>query len=551
MKQSLPTQIVTIQTRIPRDSGSAVIEALDAYADHFSRLERVAIATLSQGDSLDKNRLIRQYGITARQFNAIKRSGEGKIQSQLSNLNNYVCEFAHKIATLNRRVEKKLRSARAARSPEYQEKLFQHARRIKEKIQRLDSRKCFFEKRLAAEYPSICMGSRKLFHAQFNLTENGLDSHAQWLEKWQRERSSQFFVLGSKDETAGCQGCTIIEQDDGFYTLKIRMPDALVDLYGKYCYVTDVAFSHDRHWLEQAILSNKIRNEQARSYKKSVKDPDFIGPHPKESGYLGRFGQAISYRFVRDEKRGWRVLVTTDRTGEEVRSDRRKGAIGIDLNNHHLAVCEVDQRGNKVINGAFDIPFRSDGEITSTRTRTALESAAITLVDRALASGKPLVIENLDFRIKKAKTVTGQANQAGLNKIVSTLVYRQFKAILKTRAFKLGVEVIEVNPAYTSFIGRLKYQNQTQNSVHQAAGLVIARRGMGLKDRLPRTSFVPVMRRIYPFNAPEDACKDDGKSLKKAMTMYKKWFTLTREAASKRAKMFRLRINSTLEPIPF
>ena len=37
----------------------------------------------------------------------------------------------------------------------------------------------------------------------------------------------EFFVLGSKDERAGCQLCVATVQDDGTLTLRLRLPDAL------------------------------------------------------------------------------------------------------------------------------------------------------------------------------------------------------------------------------------------------------------------------------------------------------------------------------------
>ena len=56
-------------------------------------------------------------------------------------------------------------------------------------------------------------------------------------------------------------------------------------------------------------------------------------------------GQAISYRFKRDEK-GWRVFVTTDMAEVPLATDRRHGIIGVDLNADHLAVAETDASGN-------------------------------------------------------------------------------------------------------------------------------------------------------------------------------------------------------------
>lgn len=549
MTISNPTRTTTIQARLPRDVDTSVVAALDAYASLFSRLERVAIATRSKGQKVDKNAFLKQHGITGRQFNALSRSADGKIDSQLSNLENYIADCRAKIARQNLRIEAKQKRLKGAGTPAYFARLHDQLRQHRRRKQILETKKLGFERQLSAKRPSICMGSRGLFNQQFNLAENGLADHAEWQRLWRRQRSSQFFVLGSKDENSGCQGCVILPQDDGLYSLKIRLPDALQAVHGDYCYVTDVAFSHDQRWLDAAIAANRLRKVAQAEYRQQAKNPEFVGPLDKESRHLEAYGQAISYRFVRDEKRGWRVLVTTERSGLVATSDRKLGAIGVDLNNHHLAVTEVDRKGNKV--GCADLVFRSDEEITSARTTTALQMAAVTIVEQAKLTGKPVVIEDLDFQIKKQGLQKGRAGDARLNKVVSALVYRKFRTTLETRAFKEGVEVIVVNPAFTSFIGRLKYLNQTENNVHQAAGLVIARRGMGLKDPLPRSSVVPVMRRLCTFLVPEDARQDDSKSLKKAMATYGKWYTSTRNEARKRIELYRLRIKPSLESLPF
>ena len=43
--------------------------------------------------------------------------------------------------------------------------------------------------------------------------------------------------------------------------------------------------------------------------------------------------------------------------------------------------------------------------------------------------------------------------------------------------------MIEVQPAFTSILGALKYQDMFSLSIHNAAAMVIGRRGMGLKER--------------------------------------------------------------------
>ena len=72
----------------------------------------------------------------------------------------------------------------------------------------------------------LCFRSKKLFRSQFYPEQNGYASHEEWLSEWQAARNSQFFVLGSKDETAGCQECVATVADDGSITLPLRLPNA-------------------------------------------------------------------------------------------------------------------------------------------------------------------------------------------------------------------------------------------------------------------------------------------------------------------------------------
>lgn len=95
------------------------------------------------------------------------------------------------------------------------------------KIHHITRRRTDLVRRLAAlkaeGLPRICFGSRKLFNAQHHLRENGFDSHDDWLAMWQAQRNSQFLVLGSKDESDGCQGCVMTHQGANQLALKLRL----------------------------------------------------------------------------------------------------------------------------------------------------------------------------------------------------------------------------------------------------------------------------------------------------------------------------------------
>ena len=69
---------------------------------------------------------------------------------------------------------------------------------------------------------------------------------------------------------------------------------------------------------------------------------------------------------------------------------------------------------------------------------------------------------------------------------LSLFAYNATIQALKSRAFRFGVEVYQVNPAYTSVIGRCTYADKYGLTVHEAAAMVIARRFLGVSERLPR-----------------------------------------------------------------
>jgi IS605 OrfB family transposase len=109
-------------------------------------------------------------------------------------------------------------------------------------------------------------------------------------------------------------------------------------------------------------------------------------------------------------------------------------------------------------------------------------------VDAARETGKPISIERLDFCEKKAALEDESPRYV---RMLSSLGYNLIKQTLKARAFRLGVEVFEVNPAYSSVIGRTKYAARYGLTVHQVAALVLAQRILRVSERPPRVWRVP------------------------------------------------------------
>ena len=207
--------------------------------------------------------------------------------------------------------------------------------------------------------------------------------------------------------------------------------------------------------------------------------------HGEQAARATSLGQAISYRFKPDGK-GWRVFVTTEMMDVPVVTDRKCGTIGVDLNADHLAVAETDASGNCV--NAWRVPLVTYGKNTH-QAEALIGDAVAGVVQYAREVGKPIVIEKLDFRQKKA-VLEGESRK--YSRMLSSFSYGKIKAYFVSRGYRRGVEINQVNPAYSSVIGRVKFMERYGLSVHQAAALVLARRSLGCSERIPRRRECPV-----------------------------------------------------------
>ena len=159
-------------------------------------------------------------------------------------------------------------------------------------------------------------------------------------------------------------------------------------------------------------------------------------------------------------------------------TDRRRGAIGVDLNADHLAVTETDSSGNWL--RSWRVPLVTYGR--SSHQAEALTGDSVAgVVEHARQAGKPVVIERLDFKRKKAQ-LEGESRR--YSRMLSSFSYGKVKACFISRGHRNGVEVFQVNPAFSSVIGRVKFMERYGLTVHQAAAL--ARRLLGCSERIPR-----------------------------------------------------------------
>ncbi len=454
-----------------RSEGDA---ALSAYAALYGRVERKLFAAVAAGKAASslKSEYLKRYGIPARMFNGVRVSLEGKIASVREQQKLRVDNLGRQIARAERQI------AGAAEHGRWQQ-----VHQKKRRLVTLQSRLAALEDDIEQERVRLCFGSKRLWHRQYHLGENGYGSREDWLADWRAARSDEFFVLGSRDETGGCQLCVASVADDGTLTLRLRLPDSLADQHGKYLTIEGVRLAYGHEQVLAALDSNA---EYARHRRE----------HGEKAARATELGQAISYRFKRDEK-GWRVFATTDMMDVAVVTDKCRGAVGVDLNADHLAVCETDASGNYV--HAFSVPLVTYGK-SRYQAEAIIGDTVARVVAYAREVGKPVVIEKLDFRQKKA-ALEGESRR--YSRMLSSFSYGKINAYFISRGHREGVEVHEVNPAFSSVIGRVKFMERYGLSVHQAAALVLARRSLGCSERIPRRRVCPVGNGVHvAFTVP-------------------------------------------------
>ena len=465
-------------TTIAKDAAAADA-ALCAYASLFGDVERRLFVEIKKGgDPVKlKPQLCREHGITARQYNAIRIQLEGKIDAVKAQRKGLIEQMKGRIKKAGQVLKKLFKPPKRRGLPEtpaQEQARLQKRHQKKRRFKALEGKLERLEADDKAGVVSIAFGGLKRFCAQFNLAANGYDDHAQWQADWRAARSSQFFVLGSADETAGCQGCvaTVNEEDESL-DLRVRLPDAVLQdpsidrVAGKYVILKGVRFAYGHENVLHALQCSKQSS-----------DAEEIKGH----------GVALSWRFIRGAKHGqpvWYVHVTVDVDAPQIVTLRAAGAIGADYNADHLGVAEVDRSGNLTDHERIDTFLSCK---TSGQRAAILGDAVKHLVARAIRAAKPIVIEKLDFSARKAQLEDVDRRRA---RMLSALAYRQFDRLLKGACFRAGVEVVEVNPAYTSVIGAINYAQIYGISVHQASAYAIARRGLNMSET-PRAS---VMRK--------------------------------------------------------
>lgn len=474
----------TYQAKLCLDANT--LEVFEDIGAYYGKLKGVLYRLVHRqgGKCKDyKKAFCAKHALTARQFNALAVEVQGMIDGTRELLKSDKNDLPRNIKAKKsalKRAQEKMTKVNAGTLKLTQRKLTELKQRLynlPKRIGKLEAKLKRTQARLAANAPGICFGSRKLFKAQFHLDAAGYASHEEWLAHWRAARSHQFFFIGSKDETAGNQSCVLtctglasdkanatpVRSKNGMdpslmFKVRIRLPDALIKKPMK---EGEKPVKHVE--VEFKLSYGQVQVLQALNS-----------------------GTALSYRFHRDnETMQWLVFISTDVAPAPKKSeDKKKGVLGIDFNADHLAVTQVDACGNMVKSWKVALPVEGK---TSLQRKDLLSCALGEVVEYAVLHKLPIAAETLDFSAKKASM---ELKSKKYRVMLSGLMYAAYQQLLAAKCARAGIELIRVNPAYTSVIGRIKYATPFGRSVHLVAAGVIARRAKGCREKAPAVARV-------------------------------------------------------------
>jgi len=423
----------TYQTRLNLTSEESII--LDSFDKIISPLTRKLFALSMAEKPVDKPALQKKFKLNARHINSCIRENKGTLSALRELKKTQLKSLQVTIRTLEKELSK------------LKDKTKLHFR--KRKLQKLRAKELRWEKQLETKKYSLAFGSKVLFNQQYT---GKFKTHQEWKKVWKDARSYNIPFVGCKTEPNGNQNFKLTLNTN--FQARIRLPDSFSD---KYLFLKDIKFSYGHDILEAVIANNKDLKTR----------------------------QPMFFRLTKDRK-SWILHVTVDYVEPKEEKtkdfivDSNLGVIGVDINADHLAASETDRFGNLV--DTKIIPLYTYN-LNKHQTLAAIGDAVKDLVDWSKEKQKIIILEDLDFKKKKAQLVSNYNKKYA--RMLSGFAYSKIISFIYSKAYRSKITVKQVNPAYTSLIGLVKFANLYGISTHLAAALVIGRRYCNFSESYP------------------------------------------------------------------
>ena len=395
----------------------------------FNRRKPAAYKPMNKGD-LEKN-IQKKYELNSRYAKDAVNKADSIISSQKELVKQYHKEYQDKI----KQVEDALNKAKSS------QKL--HA--LKSKLEKYKNKLSKYEKHLKNNtIPKVIFGGKANFIArcQGEITN----------QEWKRLRNNKFSSRGDKTKKGNLNTRIIIDGNK----IYLNINTSIKKNKRRYKYIKIPLYLPQKKNLEGEI--------NGRDYRKLILD--YVA---KEKPYF--------VEIIRKDN-DYYVHITIEEETPAIKSAKPEqvGIIGIDTNPDGYALTIINKEGNYKEHKNF-----INHELTYARgnRRTNLcGELANQVVNYVKTTGYAIAIEDLEFK-------NNRYGNKKFERISHQFVYRKLLTFLERGCRREGIEIIKVNPAFSSIIGKYKYQHQYGISVHQAAALVIGRRALGYKERIP------------------------------------------------------------------
>ena len=431
----------TVVAQLHEKNNREIIEYIESSRSEYARAMRETFYTIKH-NGLNKSQhntyLQNKYDILKRtansiisdaqgRYNALKELKEYERKQTESKLLHLETEVIPKLVEIRDYNSAKLRAGRIVsliKQRNLRRKIIAKKAKLNRMKQKLDN----LNYQLDSGRLRLCFGTKHLLNLDYNL--------------FKAQRDSQMSFVGAKEEKA-CNLMLQLEYNrkNNQFRVKLRKDfGGYKSTSDKYAYGKVYFNHHKRHLI--SILRSKMSPLSYKIIKKN-----------------GKYYLYCTFEIHVDE------FIT--------RSDH--GTIGLDFNKGFITLSETNQYGHLV--GTKILPYRFK---SGDKTKTDLQGVANHIVRLALHTGKDVSIEDLDFKMKKYKTESKQNKK--YNEMLHSLAYREFSDIVESVTYRNRVNLVKVNPAWTSWLAKEKYCPTMKLDVHVGASYVIARRGQGYKD---------------------------------------------------------------------
>jgi len=294
----------------------------------------------------------------------------------------------------------------------------------------------------------LIFGSRKLFEQLKKKHLTG-KSREKLRQKWEERRYGVLYSRGEKSKE-GNLNIRLVNLNNQWY-LRINLGN------GEYVWA-------------KVVRSATRKTDKWISFISSLEHAEKTGDWFPYTVRLKLRNGKIYAQFSKEEKLP-EVSITKDNS-----------VIGIDINAYpfHLALVHTTKDGNLEKYERISLDKLLEG---SSEKREYLSwQTAHQVVEIAKRERKAIVVENLE-NLPEGKRGDGLPK---LRQKLQKWMYKGLLQKIEIVARRNGIQVIKVNPAHTSIIGKLKYAPLYNIDKDTAGAYVIARRGLGFKERLPK-----------------------------------------------------------------